>query len=162
MDDATAHAAVRSASVLDRIHPMVSLFLSSQRTATHKCRPRMRSHFAAVHNRVPFDTFFIPYTTTISVNWPYSPRDVLIPASKVHPSSLSAPSVSSMPTSPYSTSPATPQSQPHSSHEDEQWVMNPAFEAHVRNIANWSLGTAFQAAFPNSVEGVSIKENDNR
>lgn len=107
---------------------------------------------------VDFDTFFIPFTTTISLNWPHNPRDVLIPASKAH-------SLSAAASSPYSNA-ASPLGNPHlsnpfapaSHHDDEPWVMNPAFEAHLRNLNNWSLGPAFRAAFPEASATVRFED----
>lgn len=42
------------------------------------------------HDAIPFGTFFIPYTTTLSLNWPYEARDVLVldPASAVTTNTL--------------------------------------------------------------------------
>lgn len=40
--------------------------------------PRMRDRLVSTHPNVPFDDFFIPYTTTVSLNWPYDAADVLI------------------------------------------------------------------------------------
>ena len=40
--------------------------------------PRMRDHMVVHYPNIPFDTFFIPYTTTLSLNWPYEPTDTLI------------------------------------------------------------------------------------
>lgn len=40
--------------------------------------PRMREKLVRIHPNVPFDEFFIPYTTTVSVNWPYEARDTLL------------------------------------------------------------------------------------
>lgn len=137
------------------------------------CRPKLRDRVIATVPFTPFDSFFIPFTTTVSLNWPYEPRDCLLPASKVHPSSLS--STSSVPaSSPYSTAvhagspqgPPTPQpatSAPGSStslpKEDDQWLINPAFETHLRDLKNWSLGPAFRSTFPNFADAIRIKES---
>ncbi|MCJ1272327.1 hypothetical protein MMC21_000113 [Puttea exsequens] len=40
--------------------------------------PRMRDTLVSVYPSIPFDDFFIPYTTTLSLNWPYEARDVLL------------------------------------------------------------------------------------
>ena len=40
--------------------------------------PRMRDQMVVHYPNIPFDTFFIPYTTTLSLNWPYEPTDTLI------------------------------------------------------------------------------------
>ena len=33
--------------------------------------PRMRDKMVRIYPSIPFDEFFIPYTTTVSLNWPY-------------------------------------------------------------------------------------------
>jgi hypothetical protein len=121
---------------------------------------------------VSFENFFIPFTTTVSLNWPYEPHDVLLPASKVNTGTMSV--VSSLrASSPYSThvhtatppGPATPQpSTPSHNHlgplpkEDDQWLINPAFESHLRDLNNWSLGPSFRGTFPIFADCVKIKE----
>lgn len=40
--------------------------------------PLMRDKLVQVFHMIPFDEFFIPYTTTISLNWPYEPMDTLL------------------------------------------------------------------------------------
>ncbi|KAF2264858.1 hypothetical protein CC78DRAFT_568084 [Lojkania enalia] len=135
--------------------------------------PRLRDRMIATPPFIPFDTFFIPFTTTVSLNWPYEPRDCLLPASKIQASSLSA--TSSIPaSSPYSTAvnagspagPATPSravSTPGTTlagltKDDDEWLINPAFETHLRDISNWSLGTTFRSTFPCLATTVKIKE----
>ena len=38
----------------------------------------MRDRLCQLYPEFPFDEFFIPYTTTLSLNWPYEARDVLL------------------------------------------------------------------------------------
>lgn len=40
--------------------------------------PRMRDKMVYLYQNIPFDTWFIPYTTTLSLNWSYEPTDTLI------------------------------------------------------------------------------------
>ncbi|OCL06057.1 hypothetical protein AOQ84DRAFT_321991, partial [Glonium stellatum] len=134
--------------------------------------PRLRDRMISTTPFIVFDTFFISFTTTVSLNWPYEPRDCLLPASVVAraSSNLSATSSQFSATSPYSTTahagspPAPPTPGPAVStpgglcKEDEQWLINPAFESHLRNLNNWSLGPAFRAAFPHLADTVRIKE----
>ncbi|CAO2655218.1 Nn.00g102820.m01.CDS01 [Neocucurbitaria sp. VM-36] len=134
--------------------------------------PRLRDKIIATQPFVSFENFFIPFTTTISLNWPYEPRDCLLPASKIRTSTLS--STSSVPaSSPFSThvnagsppGPATPQvSTPGVAGsigplpaEDDQWLINPAFESHLRDLNNWSLGPSFRGTFPTFADCVKIK-----
>ncbi|KAK0312395.1 hypothetical protein LTR82_013865 [Friedmanniomyces endolithicus] len=44
-------------------------------------RPFMRKRLAASSTPVRFDEFFVPYTTTLSLNWPHPTSQVLLPAS---------------------------------------------------------------------------------
>ena len=37
----------------------------------------MRDKLTRIYPSIPFDEFFIPYTTTVSLNWPFEDRDVL-------------------------------------------------------------------------------------
>jgi hypothetical protein len=135
-------------------------------------RPRLRDKLCAHRPFISFDTFFIPFTTTVSLNWPYEARDCLLPASKIHSNTLST--TSSIPaSSPFSThvnagspaGPHTPQAAGTPSSlsnalpkEDDQWLINPAFESHMRNLNNWSLGPSFRASLPVLADGVKIKE----
>jgi hypothetical protein len=42
--------------------------------------------------------------------------------------------------------------------EDDQWLINPAFESHLRDLNNWSLGPSFRGTFPMFADCVKIKE----
>jgi hypothetical protein len=68
------------------------------------------------------------------VNWPYSPRDVLL----------------------HSVPPKNAQANT----DEPYWHMNPVFEAHIMNLENWSLGSAFAEQFPDWAGVVNIKENE--
>lgn len=123
----------------------------------------------------PFEGFFVPFTTTVSLNWPYNPQDCLLaaPGAPRGPSH-STPSGHHSAPSPFSTgaasagSPQTPaggagvsmqaETRTHSAY-DEQWVLNPAFETHLRDLTNWSLGPAFRNTFPHLADAVRIKED---
>ncbi|KAF2468918.1 uncharacterized protein BDR25DRAFT_335262 [Lindgomyces ingoldianus] len=157
----------------DWVTPRASqLFVPHPYWMDHLPWPRLRDRCIAAQPFTPLDTFFIPFTTTVSLNWPYEARDCLLPASKIHSSSLS--STSSIPaSSPYSTAvhagspPGPPTPGPAVStpgtvsavgKEDEQWLINPAFESHLRDLRNWSLGPAFRTAFPQFADAVRIKD----
>jgi|SRR5690242_15975788 len=143
-------------------------------TQVNNSRPRLRDRLCAHQPFISFDTFFIPFTTTVSLNWPYEARDVLLPASKIHSNTLSTTSSSVHPSSPFSThvnagsptGPHTPQpagtpaSLPLNTlpKEDDQWLINPAFESHLRDLNNWSLGPNFRGTFPQLADAVKIKE----
>jgi len=134
-------------------------------------RPKLRDRLTATKPHVSFEEFFIPFTTTVSLNWPYEPQDVLLPASKIHTNTHSATSTSIGPSSPYSThvnaaspqGPPTPGPNPSSllgplPAEDDHWLINPAFESHLRDLNNWSLGPSFRGSFPMFADCVKIKE----
>lgn len=89
--------------------------------------PRMRDKLVECHLEYPFDVFTLPYTTTLSVNWPYEPSDALI----------------------------------HAVGSDDL-AINPVFERHLRNLSNWSLGSAFAKAHPLLADLARIKMDDAR
>ena len=71
---------------------------------------------------VKFEDFFVPYTTTLSLNWPLPSDCVLITVPSARPD------------------------------EPPNVLMNPAFEHHLRRLENWSLGADFQRIFPQLVD----------
>lgn len=89
--------------------------------------PHMRDKMVHTYRNYPFENFFIPFTTTLSLNWPYEDTDTL----------LSIP-------------------------ESDEFMINPVFESHLRNLHNWSLGPAFATAFPGLVETTKIKADTQR
>ncbi|KAH9908071.1 BZIP transcription factor [Xylariomycetidae sp. FL2044] len=77
--------------------------------------PSLRDKIAREYNpgEYLFENFFIPFTSTISLNWPYEPTDALL---------------------------ETP--------DGSELLINPVFERHLRRLENWTLGDAFDKAFP--------------
>ncbi|KAK4243940.1 AP-1-like transcription factor [Corynascus novoguineensis] len=77
--------------------------------------PRMRERLVGGYEDggFPFDNFFIPFTSTLSINWPYEDAYVLL---------------------------ASP--------TGDELMINPVFEQHLRKLENWTLGDAFERAFP--------------
>ncbi|KAF2835391.1 hypothetical protein M501DRAFT_942051 [Patellaria atrata CBS 101060] len=136
--------------------------------------PRLRDRMVLLDPFIHFADFFIPFTTTINLNWPHDPRDPpapLYPAAGTTASPLpSASSVytptSGTATSPFSTAvqvgtPETPVTEngmgrPVQS-EEEQWLINPAFEEHLRDLRNWSLGPKFRELLPGLADCVEIR-----
>lgn len=45
---------------------------------------------------------------------------------------------------------------------DDDWVINPVFERHLRNLENWSLGPAFANAYPRLAGTYRLKTEDQR
>ncbi|KAK2069767.1 hypothetical protein P8C59_004321 [Phyllachora maydis] len=66
----------------------------------------------------PFDNFWLPYTSTLSLNWPYEETDTLLLLALGSDGS------------------------------GEELIINPVFERHLRRLENWTLGDAFDRAFP--------------
>jgi len=89
--------------------------------------PRMRDKLVECYHDYPFEAFTLPYTTTLSLNWPYEPTDALL-----------------------------------CSAESDELMINPVFERHLRNLSNWSLGTAFARAHPALADVARIKIDENR
>ena len=44
--------------------------------------PKMRDKLVECYDDYPFEAFTLPYTTTLSVNWPYEPTDALLSSSE--------------------------------------------------------------------------------
>jgi hypothetical protein len=151
------------------------LFVKHPYWMDHIPWPRLRDRCATSQPFTPFDTFFVPFTRTLSVNWLHDPRDCLVLESKAQslaasPASIPIPgfasavnvavSVTSPPVSHPGTQVSTPGTSSMSGKEDEHWIMNPAFEAHLRNLGNWSLGPSFGIAFPAFTDCVSFREKN--
>lgn len=74
--------------------------------------------------RINFDDFFVTFTYTMSINWPYG-RDSCLTV-----------------TPPKSDDPSAPPSV----------ELDPGFEQHIRRLENWSLGPEFVSNFPELVD----------
>jgi hypothetical protein len=87
--------------------------------------PQMREKLVAeyVPGGFPFENFFIPFTTTLSLNWPYADHSVLL---------------------------ASP--------TGDELMINPVFEQHLADLRNWTLGEAFERAFPQLVGCFNLKK----
>ena len=86
--------------------------------------PSLRDTCVQQQPPVVFDNFVVPYTATLSLNWPYEAADVLVPR------------------------PSTSIGNCDSSVDEPVYSINPVFETHLRKLENWSLGPAFVDAFP--------------
>lgn len=104
----------------------------------HLVWPKMRDRLVANYNPRDylFDNFCIPFTTTMSVNWPYDPTDVLLVSGNAGSEG------------------------PGGGVEDV--VINPVFERHLRRLENWSLGPAFAKAFPGLQDSYRLKVDGDR
>ncbi|ESZ96217.1 hypothetical protein SBOR_3375 [Sclerotinia borealis F-4128] len=102
--------------------------------------PKMRDILVRDYNPRDylFDNFFIPFTSTLSLNWPYEPTDALLNSGGGNGTGLSLT-------------------------EEGELLINPVFERHLRRLENWSLGPAFASAFPGLRGTYRIKmEGDGR
>lgn len=96
--------------------------------------PKMRDRLVRDYNPRDylFDNFFIPFTTTVSLNWPYEPTDTLLGGGVGRDG------------------------------EEGDLVINPVFERHLRRLENWSLGQAFANAFPGLQDTYRLKNDGDR
>ncbi|KAH8820448.1 hypothetical protein F5884DRAFT_49652 [Xylogone sp. PMI_703] len=87
--------------------------------------PKMRDGLVRdyITDHYIFDDFFVPFTTTLSLNWPYAAMDTLI------------------------SSPGS----------GEEFMINPVFERHIRDLRNWTLGPVFTESFPKLADTCRIK-----
>lgn len=114
----------------DWVTPRASqLFTPHPAWIDHLPWPKMRDRLVRDYNPRDylFDNFFIPFTTTLSLNWPYEPTDTLL-----------------------------------SSPENDDLMINPVFERHLRRLENWSLGPAFAKAFPGLADTFRLKTDGDR
>ena len=108
--------------------------------------PRLRDKLTQNHRNYPFENWFIPFTSEISINWPYEPTDCLLLSS----SSTSLATASAESASVHGNTPGD-----HT--VDETPVINPVFERHVMRLENWSVGRTFVDAFPELQDCVKVK-----
>ncbi|KAF7868296.1 hypothetical protein EAF04_004828 [Stromatinia cepivora] len=102
--------------------------------------PKMRDVLVRDYNPRDylFDNFFIPFTSTLSLNWPYEPTDALLSSGGgIGGTGLGF-------------------------SEEGELLINPVFERHLRRLENWSLGPAFANAFPGLRDTYRIKIDGDR
>ena len=100
--------------------------------------PDMRDELVRTHQRYPFENFFIPFTTTMSLNWPYPDEEVFAPRMGGGGGRMGG-SVGG--------------------DADEELRLSVKFEEHLRKLENWSIGSQFARSFPLLVNGnVRIEE----
>ncbi|KAH0386522.1 hypothetical protein KCU92_g2540, partial [Aureobasidium melanogenum] len=99
--------------------------------------PWMRDRMIKNASAYPNERYGPLYCQDLSLNWPYDPQQCLLPrANSVHGAEATSAAVLD---------------------DDEEFMINPVFESHMRNLSNWSIGPAFANAMPELVEGVPIK-----
>ncbi|KAL8805538.1 MAG: hypothetical protein Q9182_001907 [Xanthomendoza sp. 2 TL-2023] len=95
--------------------------------------PRMRDRMVHLYPEISLNDFFIPYTTTLSLNWKYDPSDTLL---SIGPGGGNGNGTGN-------------------GNGGEEFSINPVFERHLRDLGNWTLGPAFEKAFPR-LEGTCV------
>ncbi|KAH0416086.1 hypothetical protein KCU90_g14002, partial [Aureobasidium melanogenum] len=99
--------------------------------------PWMRDRMIKNASAYPNERYGPLYCQDLSLNWPYDPQQCLLPrANSVHGAEATSAAVLD---------------------DDEEFMINPVFESHMRNLSNWSIGPAFANNMPELVEGVPIK-----
>lgn len=122
-------------------------------------RDRLVRATAQSSSAYPFDSFFVPFTTTLSLNWPYESTQCLLPAAYHTKSSTASSGDGTVPNpSDASVTAAAIENVVNGVDDGEEFMINPVFESHLRNLDNWSLGSPFRNAFPDLVEDVKIKD----
>lgn len=92
--------------------------------------PAMRERLVARYARgvgYEFEEMFIPFTTTLSVNWGYGDADVLVRCG---------------------------------AEGEEEVCVNPVFERHMERLESWTLGEAFNLAFPELAGSYNLREGE--
>lgn len=119
------------------------LFTSHPAWIDHLPFPKMRDHLVRHYNPRDylFDNFFIPFTTTLSLNWPYEPTDTLLSTGSGSGSGGESGVVIGT---------------------GDDLVINPVFERHLRRLENWSLGPSFAKAFPSLQDTYRLKIEGDR
>lgn len=87
-----------------------------------------------LYPEISLDQFFVPYTTTLSLNWRYEERDTLLGG---------PPGVSGS-----GGGGGGKEGENNGIGNWEECKINPVFERHLRDLGNWTLGPAFEKAFP--------------
>ena len=97
----------------------------------------MRNEVIKNQQRYPFDSFFVPFTGTLSLNWPLGDRGVF--ENVTGPVTVGSP-------------------RKMSESAGNELVMSREFEAHSMRLDNWSLGPAFAHEYPMLVASVRMED----
>ena len=109
--------------------------------------PKMRDLMIQHPGRYPLEQFFVPYGQTLSLNWPHGEEAMWERRSGSGIVRVTANGI------------GAEVFRPDNAVDDEpEWVLSAAFEAHIRNLRNWSLGPAFATQFPSLMEDVRLEE----
>lgn len=111
----------------------------------------MRDRMVEFYPAISLDDWFIPYTTTLSLNWPYEERDVLLHHHHHHHHGTAGGGGGGEGGKGEGVG-----------EEREELTINPVFERHLRDLGNWTLGPAFEKAFPQLVDTCRIRREERR
>lgn len=109
------------------------LFTAHPAWIDHLPWPRMREKLVREYPHYQFDHFFIHFTTSLSLNWPYEDSDTIL---NVGAGGIDA--------------------------TGDELTINPVFERHLMRLENWSLGPAFATAFPGLRDTYRLKGAEER
>ncbi|KAK1754575.1 BZIP transcription factor [Echria macrotheca] len=117
--------------------------------------PRMREKVVRLGcDEVPFENFFIPFTSTLGVGWPYEEGDVLLRwGGRGGGGGGGAGDEGGE---------GGEEGGGYGGGEEGEISINPVFERHLRRIENWTLGEAFRDAFPGLDGTYNIRMGDGR
>jgi hypothetical protein len=131
-------------------------------------RPRLRDATVTANPPPTFDAFFLPLTSTYSVNWPHAREACFVRRPCSRRTKPGTQSSGDPPLGVNGVSPSMAEVQMFlgavgddapggGGDEDDVVDLAPEFEAHVRDISNWTLGHSFAEAFPQWRNCVLIK-----
>ncbi|KAL9600217.1 MAG: hypothetical protein Q9219_003360 [cf. Caloplaca sp. 3 TL-2023] len=106
------------------------LFTPHPAWVDHLPWPRMRDRMVGLYGKITLEDFFIPYTTTLSLNWGEGDGEVLV---RVDGGGGIG------------------------GGREGEWEIHPGFERHMRELGNWTLGEAFERAFPELKGSFGVK-----
>ncbi|KAL8686607.1 MAG: hypothetical protein Q9218_006988 [Villophora microphyllina] len=105
----------------------------------------MRDRMVELYPGIALDDWFIPYTTTLSLNWPYEDKDAILRAGSHSNISGGGTGI---------------HMRAKNEGEEEEFIINPVFERHLRDLGNWTLGPGFEKAFPQLSGTYKIKREE--
>lgn len=91
------------------------------RMTTHLTRAKARDVMYRNPSAYANPDFSLPYTQSLSINWPYEPMDTVL------------------------------------EHAPGEYIINPVFERHLRNVDNWTVGPEFANTFPDLRPHIKVR-----
>ncbi|KAL8866011.1 MAG: hypothetical protein Q9174_006556, partial [Haloplaca sp. 1 TL-2023] len=132
------------------------LFTPHPAWVDHLPWPRMRDRMCGLWEGITLDEWFVPYTTTLSLNWPYEECDTLLSLPRGGGEERNDGGGRGK----GGGGGGGDGGGNGNGNEEEQYTINPVFERHLRDLNNWTLGPAFEKAFPNLSDTCKIRRED--